>query len=163
MPMPMPRRIRRHHRCAIALSTAAAALAAVAIHDARAQALAPFVVAGDAIAEPLSGLSGDTARGRTVAFDPERGNCTICHAVPGGDARTQGNVGPPLAGVGSRLTAGQLRLRLVDGTRINPYTIMPPYHRIAGLERVGREWIGKPVLNAQQIEDLVAFLATLTE
>lgn len=131
--------------------------------DVRAQttAIAPYRVAGDAIAEPLAGLAGDAVRGRAVAFDPERGNCTICHPVPGGDARGQGTVGPPLAGVGTRLTTGQLRLRLVDGTRINPDTIMPPYHRITGLNRVAREWAGKPVLTAQEIEDVVAFLATV--
>ncbi len=130
---------------------------------ATAQQVAPFVVAGDAIPTPLTGAKGDAGRGKALAFDPERGNCTICHPVPGGDARGQGTVGPPLAGVGARLSEGQLRLRLVDGTRINPLTIMPPYHRVESLNRVGREWAGKPVLSAAQIEDIVAFLATLRE
>ena len=129
--------------------------------EALAQQIAPFVVAGDAIVEPLGGLEGDAVRGRVVAFDPERGNCTICHPVTGGDARAQGTVGPPLAGVGARLSDGQLRLRLVDGTRINPDTVMPAYHRVEGLHRVGAAWRGKPVLGAQDIEDIVAFLATL--
>lgn len=128
---------------------------------AQAQQPAPFAVTADTIAAPLAGLKGDAERGRKLAFDPERGNCTICHPVPGGDARGQGTVGPPLAGVGGRLSTGQMRLRLVDGTRINPDTIMPPYHRIDGLNRVGREWAGKPVLSAQDVEDIVAFLETL--
>jgi len=123
--------------------------------------IAPFTVTGDAITAPLSGLKGDVGRGKTIAFDPERGNCTICHPVPGGDARSQGNVGPTLEGVATRQSEGQMRLRLVDGTRINPDTIMPPYHRVEGLNRVGREFIGKPILNAREIEDLVAFLVTL--
>lgn len=125
------------------------------------QGVVPFRVIGDAIAEPLAGLAGDAQRGRSVAFDPERGNCTICHQVPGGDARAQGTVGPPLGGVGARLTTGQMRLRLVDGTRINPNTVMPAYHRIDGLNNVGAQWQGKPVLGAQEIEDIIAFLMTL--
>ncbi len=129
--------------------------------DVSAQQVATFVVTGDAILEPLGGLKGDASRGRTVAFDPERGNCTICHPVTGGDPRGQGTVGPPLAGVGARLTEGQLRLRMVDSTRINPETIMPAYHRVEGLHRVGAAWRGKPVLGAQEIEDIVAYLATL--
>jgi sulfur-oxidizing protein SoxX len=123
--------------------------------------LAAFNVVGDQIVEPLGGARGDGARGRTLAFDPERGNCTICHPVPGGDPRIQGDVGPTLAGVAGRLSEGQIRLRVVDGTRINPDTIMPPYHRIAGLNRVGARWAGKPVLSAQEVEDIVAFLITL--
>ena len=125
--------------------------------------LVGHVVAGDAIAEPLGGARGDVARGRAIAFDPERGNCTICHPVPGGDARAQGNVGPTLAGVAGRLSEGQIRMRLVDGTRINAETIMPPYYRIDGLNRVGAAWRGRPVLSASQVEDLVAFLMTLKE
>ena len=126
-------------------------------------ALVPFVVAGDGIVAPLGGARGDAARGRAVVFDGERGNCTICHPVPGGDARAQGNVGPMLAGVAGRLTAPQMRLRLVDGTRINPDTVMPPYYRIEGLARVGQAWRGRPVLTGPEIEDIVAFLSTLRE
>ena len=125
--------------------------------------VATYIVAGDTIATPLAGAKGDAARGKTHAFDPERGNCTICHPVPGGDARGQGTVGPTLAGVALRLSEGQIRLRVVDGTRINPATIMPPYHRVEGLNRVGREWAGKPVLSAQEVEDIVAFLGSLKE
>jgi sulfur-oxidizing protein SoxX len=126
-----------------------------------AQGVETFVVKDRAIAEPLGGLKGDASRGKALAFDPERGNCTICHPVPGGDPRVQGNVGPSLESVGARLSAGEIRLRLVDGTRINPETVMPPYHRVHGLNRVGAEWAGKPVLSAQEVEDFVAFLATL--
>jgi sulfur-oxidizing protein SoxX len=123
--------------------------------------LAPYRVVGDAIPLPLGGEKGDAGRGRAIAFDPERGNCTICHPIPGGKPRLQGDVGPPLAGVAGRLTEGQIRLRIVDGTRINPSTIMPPYHRVEGLHRVGPAWRGKPILGAGEIEDLVAYLMTL--
>jgi sulfur-oxidizing protein SoxX len=123
--------------------------------------LTPYRIVEDAIPLPLGDQRGDAERGRAIAFDPERGNCTICHPVPGGKPRLQGDVGPSLAGVAGRLTEGQIRLRLVDGTRINPSTIMPPYHRVEGLNRVGPAWRGKPVLGAGEIEDLVAYLLTL--
>lgn len=148
----------------IAASTLPAfALQLAMVMSAHAQSIAPFVVAGDAITEPLGGYRGEAARGKTIAFDPERGNCTICHPVPGGDVRIQGDVAPTLAGVAGRLSEGQIRLRLVDGTRINPRTIMPAYHRVDGLNRVGPSWRGRPVLSADQIEDIVAFLLTLKE
>ena len=72
-----------------------------------------------------------------------------------------GNVGPPLAGVGARLSAGELRLRVVDSTRVNPDSVMPPYHRTDGLNRVAVLYRGEPVLNAQQVEDVVAYLRGL--
>jgi L-cysteine S-thiosulfotransferase len=81
--------------------------------------------------------------------------------VPRGEV--SGNLAPDLAGVGSRWSAGQMRLRLVDATRLNPDTIMPPYYRVDGLTRVGAAWRGKPILTADQIEDVVAFLSTLRD
>jgi L-cysteine S-thiosulfotransferase len=68
-----------------------------------------------------------------------------------------------LSGAGSRWSEGQLRLRLVDATRLDPDTIMPPYYRVDGLTRVGERWGGKPILNSEQIEDVVAFLLTLRD
>ncbi len=132
-----------------------------ALGQAVAPALVAFKISGDSIAEPLGARRGEAARGRAIAFDPERGNCTICHPAPGGDPRTQGNVAPTLEAVASRLAEGQLRLRLVDATRLNPETIMPPYYRVDGLSRVGDQWRGRPVLQAGEIEDVVAYLMTL--
>ena len=120
-----------------------------------------FEISGDAILAPLGGQRGDAVRGRAIAFDPERGNCTICHPAPGGDPRTQGNVAPTLEGVAGRLREGQIRLRLVDATRLNPETIMPPYYRLDGLNRVGEQWRGRSILQAGEIEDVVAYLLTL--
>jgi sulfur-oxidizing protein SoxX len=68
---------------------------------------------------------------------------------------------PDLSGAGARWSEGQLRLRLVDGRRVNPQTLMPSYRRTDGLERVGAAWQSKAVLSAQQVEDVVAFLRTL--
>jgi sulfur-oxidizing protein SoxX len=40
---------------------------------------------------------------------------------------------------------------------------MPPYHRIHDLLRVDPRFAGRPVLTAQEIEDVVAWLVTLRE
>ena len=115
-------------------------------------------VVGDAMENSLAG-PGDPARGREVFVAREGGHCVLCHSAPG--VAVAGNVGPPLAGVGSRLSAGQLRLRVVDITRVNPDSAMPAFHRTEGLERVASSHAGRPALDAQQVEDLVAWLGTL--
>ena len=89
------------------------------------------------------------------------GLCLLCHSGPFPEERFQGNLAPSLAGVGSRLSEAQIRLRIVDASRVNPQTIMPPYFRTEGLERVAPAYRGKTVLSAQQIEDVVSFLVTL--
>ena len=111
----------------------------------------------DAMNEPLA-ARGDAARGREVFTSREGGHCVLCHAAPG--IAVAGNVGPSLAGVGSRLTAGQLRLRIADITRINPDATMPAFHR-PGSERVASNYAGRTALDGQQVEDLVAYLGTL--
>jgi L-cysteine S-thiosulfotransferase len=119
--------------------------------------------AGDSVDAPLSGKVGDAARGRAIVLDRASGNCLICHHVPISSEPFQGDIGPDLAGVGGRLTAGQLRLRLIDQSVLNPTTMMPPYHRVVGLVRVAPQYEGKPILDAQQIEDVVAWLVSLKE
>ncbi len=120
-----------------------------------------YRVVDGAIPAPLTGGLGDPARGRAVALDPERGNCTICHPAPLPEAEFQGDVGPDLAGVGARYGPGELRLRVVDPKALNPDTVMPVYHRVEGLYRVLERYRGEPVLTAQEVEDVVAWLATL--
>ncbi|KNY24511.1 sulfur oxidation c-type cytochrome SoxX [Methylobacterium sp. ARG-1] len=127
------------------------------------EGLVPTTVVGDAIAQGLTGAPGDAARGRAIVVDRTRGLCLLCHAGPFPEERFQGNLAPDLTGVGGRLSPGQLRLRLVDGRVLNPETIMPSYYSLAGLARVGRAWQGRPILSAAEIEDVVAFLATLRE
>jgi sulfur-oxidizing protein SoxX len=124
-------------------------------------ALAPFKVVGDAIPEPLTGLPGDAARGRSVVADRQLGLCLLCHTGPVPEQRFQGNLAPDLAGAGERWSEGQLRLRIVDAGRLNPATIMPSYYRIDGLSRVNTAWRSQPILTAQQIEDVMAYLRTL--
>ena len=71
------------------------------------------------------------------------------------------NLGPSLAGVGSRLSAAQIRLRVADITRVSPEAVMPTFHRVEGMTRVAPQYAGKPVLAASQVEDLVAWLESL--
>ena len=127
------------------------------------EALQPYRVVGDTIPEPLTGTSGDPAAGRAIVVDRRLGACLLCHTGPFAEERFQGTLAPDLSGAGSRWSAGQLRLRLVDATRLEPATIMPPYYRVDGLTRVGSPWLGRPILTAQQVEDVVAFLATLRD
>ncbi|WP_407152616.1 sulfur oxidation c-type cytochrome SoxX [Bradyrhizobium sp. ORS 86] len=125
-----------------------------------AQALRPYTIVGDAIPGPLTGTKGDAARGRALVVDRSN-TCILCHSGPFPEQAFQGDLAPNLAGSGSRWSEGQLRLRLVDASRLNAATIMPSYYRVDGLARVGVSWRGKPILSAEQIEDIVAFLVTL--
>ncbi len=123
-------------------------------------AAAEFAIVADGIPAPLA-AAGDAARGRTLVIARESANCVLCHAVPDPAIRFAGNVGPSLAGVGARLTAAQLRLRVADNLRVNPDSVMPSYFKTEGLDRVAAAYAGKPVLTATEVEDVVAFLATL--
>ena len=129
---------------------------------ARAEELASYKVIGDGIPQSLTGTPGDVARGRALVLDRST-TCILCHSGPFPETRFQGDLAPDLSGAGNRWSASQLRLRLVDASRFNPETIMPSYYRVDGLARVGTSWHGKPILSASQIEDIVAYLATLRE
>jgi sulfur-oxidizing protein SoxX len=127
-----------------------------------AQALVSYTVVGDGIPESLTRTAGDPARGRALVLE-RTSTCILCHSGPFPETKFQGDLAPNLVGAGSRSTVSQLRLRLVDAARLNPATIMPSYYQIDGLERVGPNWRGKPILSAEQIEDIVAYLATLRD
>lgn len=120
-----------------------------------------YRVVGDAIPVPLTSQPGDAAKGRAIVANRTVGLCLLCHAGPLPEERFQGNLAPTLEGTGSRWTEGQLRLRLVDARRLNPNSLMPSYFQTDGLNRVAPAVQGKPLLDAQQIEDVVAFLRTL--
>ena len=117
--------------------------------------------AGDSIPAPLTGAKGDPARGRAIVANRQVGLCLLCHSGPIPEERFQGDLAPDLKGVGARLAEGQIRLRIVDSTRVNPQSIMPAYYKSEGLTRVAPAFRGKTVLTAEQIEDVVAYLITL--
>ncbi len=136
-----------------------------------ARGLSPILLAAassfaqaDGIASPLPGATpGDPQRGRAIVADRQVGLCLLCHTAPIPEQRFQGDLAPNLAGAGARWTVPQLRLRIADSGRLNPATIMPSYFRTEGLRRVAPAHRGKTILSAQQIEDVVAYLATLKE
>ena len=122
-----------------------------------------YTVVGDVIPHALSARQGDAARGRAIVASRQRGLCLLCHSGPIPEERFQGTLAPSLAGAGSRLSEGQLRLRIVDSKRLDPGSIMPSYYRTDGLNQVGPSFVGKTILTADEVEDVVAYLRTLRE
>jgi sulfur-oxidizing protein SoxX len=142
----------------LALLTVAAGCASVEAQG----SLAAYEVIGEAIPRSLTGKPGDPANGRALVVKRET-TCLLCHAGPFPDQRFQGNLSPDLTGTGSRWTEGELRLRMVDAGRLNEATIMPSFYRIDGLNRVAKNLRGKPILSAEEVEDVVSFLMTLKD
>ena len=157
----------RDHALAATAAAAIAGFAGGAATQERGPApqsgLRPYTVVGDAIPDSLTGAKGDAERGRTIVVNRQVGLCLLCHSGPFPEERFQGTLAPDLKGAGSRSSEGQLRLRIVDASRLNPDTIMPSYYRIDGLTRVAQTFQGKPILSAEQIEDVVAYLATMRD
>ena len=142
----------------------AAAFAVMAPGPAKgADQVSAYQPAGDAIPASLTGSRGDAGRGRGIFLNRQVGLCLLCHSGPFPEERFQGTIAPDLKGAGARWSEGQLRLRMVDPARFNPGTIMPGYYRTENLTRVAPAFQGKTVLSAEQIEDVVAFLATLRD
>ena len=117
--------------------------------------------ASDALPPPLTATPGDPVAGKKIVLDRHVGLCLLCHSGPVPEERFQGNLAPDLAGAGARWNAAQLRLRLVNPQHFNPDSLMPAYYRTDGLVRVSERWQGRPILDAQQIEDVIAWLLTL--
>ncbi|HEY5760911.1 MAG TPA: sulfur oxidation c-type cytochrome SoxX [Steroidobacter sp.] len=123
-----------------------------------------YAVVGDAIEKSLTGKAGDAVRGAELIQQRQKSLCVLCHSGPFPDSHLQGTLAPDLSGIGERLSVGQLRLRIVDMKRLNSSSIMPSYYAVIGDNndtRVAEGWRNKPVLTAEEIEDLVAYLQTL--
>jgi L-cysteine S-thiosulfotransferase len=120
-------------------------------------------IEGDSIPLALDGLVGESTRGRAIVVNRQKGLCLLCHSGPFAEERHQGNIAPSLAGAGSRSSIGQVRLKMVNSQSLNPDSSMPAYYRVDPLNRVMPALKGKPILTAQEIEDVVAFVMTLKE
>lgn len=124
-----------------------------------------------AVEMSLSGMAGDAANGAVIMSTKSKGNCVACHEVAAlKDAPFHGNVGPSLDGAGSRWSEAELRGLVANPKMIFEGTVMPAFYKVDGFIRPGDAYTGKapkgpldPLLSAQQIEDVVAFLMTLKE
>ncbi len=128
-----------------------------------AESLVAYRIVDEAIAEPLTAELGDPVRGRRIVRDTSNVTCLICHAMPIPEDPDHGTIGPPLAGVGDRYSAAELRLRLVDPKILNPETVMPSYYRVDSLFRVPEAYRDRTIYSAQEIEDVIAYLTTLRD
>ncbi len=144
------------------LSLLVLAITAALATAGNAEALQAYTIVGDGIPQSRTGKPGDAARGQALVLD-RASTCILCHSGPFPEARFQGDLAPNLAGAGKRWTISQLRLRLVNAPQLNAATIMPSFYRVDGLIRVGQSWRDRPILSAEQIEDIVAYLATLRD
>ena len=120
---------------------------------------------GIAIPQSLTGTPGDPEQGREWTAGRKLGNCLACHQNSDmSDLPFHGEVGPPLDGAGSRWTEAQLRGIIVNSKHVfGDQTIMPAFYRTSGFNRPRKQFEGKPILTAQQVEDVVAYLLTLKD
>ena len=119
------------------------------------------VIKGDSIIESLSVEPGDPVRGRAIVASRQTGLCLLCHSGPFPEERFQGNLAPELKASVARLSAPQLRARIVNAAHFNPQTIMPSYYQTSNLNRVASKFAAQTILSGQEIEDVIAFLVTL--
>ena len=159
------------HPHAIRATALGALLAAVALPSWAAGPVAPSAVVftDGAVAQSLSGTPGNLDEGKTIISTNSLGNCVACHqisALP--EVDFQGNIGPSLDGVASRYDEAHLRELVANAKHTFPDTIMPAFYKTEGFIRPGVAYTGKapegdlpPILGAQQIEDVLAYLLTL--
>lgn len=129
---------------------------AIAFAGGAAAQAADYKVEGDGIPRSLTGKPGNAARGRALLIKRDAAPCLTCHSVKDKDMQPGGTRGPALDGVGAALTPAQLRLSVVDYSRIAPGVAMPSFHK-AGEAKGG----DRPALTAEQVEDVVAYLSSL--
>jgi len=117
------------------------------------------------IAMSLSGAAGDAQAGAATFANRKKGNCLACHAVAEmSDQLFHGDVGPELNGVADRWSEQQLRAIVADSKQVfGQETVMPGFYSLNVGVDVRESLIGKTILGAQDIEDVVAYLITLKE
>ncbi|MFX4221670.1 MAG: sulfur oxidation c-type cytochrome SoxX [Thalassobaculum sp.] len=139
----------------------------VAVSAASAQMVKPGDVTfvDNTVPQSLTGQPGDPAKGRDWVVGRKLGNCLACHA--NSDMVQEpyhGEVAPPLDGAGNRWSEAELRAIVINSkVAFSPETIMPAFYRDSGFNRVAKTFEGKTILTAQQVEDVVAYLMTLTK
>lgn len=126
--------------------------------------LVPYIITdGKTVNNSLTGTPGDPVKGRALAINRKKGNCLACHALPIPEQSFHGEIAVSLYGVGNRLSAEELRMQIINPKVTDPDTIMPAFYRTSGFNRVKKNFIGKSILEAQEVEDIVAYLLTLQE
>lgn len=148
--------------------TLLAAVMALSASAALASSVVPpneVVIEDGAVEASVTGSAGDSAEGRKVFADRKLGNCLACHAVSDQSEQLfHGEVGPPLDGVGDRWSEAELRAILINSKAVfSEATIMPGFYTLDVGADVRKDLVGKTILTAEQVEDVVAYLATLKE
>lgn len=148
---------------AAALSVATPAVCEIAPKD--------VAFAEGAVEASLSGAPGNAEEGVKVMTTNALGNCVACHTIAAlPDVQFPGNIAPPLDGAADRYSEAQLRGIVANAKMTFEGSFMPAFYRTEGFIRPGNAFTGKapegelpPILTAQQIEDVVAYLMTLKE
>lgn len=117
------------------------------------------------IAMSLTGSNGDAVKGRDVFINRKKGNCLACHSNKEiSEQSFHGKIGPPLDGVADRWEPSELRAIMVNSKVVlGDETIMPSFYRVKNGARTMKKFVGKTILSAQQVEDVLAYLQTLKE
>lgn len=122
------------------------------------EALVDYIVVDAAsIPAPLVAWDGPAEAGAAVFA---ASGCADCHRAPGHEEAPR--IGPDLAGIGNRLTQGEIRLMIVEPSISNPETEMPAYYSIGVVGEVEDDLVGRTRLGAAEVEQLVLWLSNLT-
>ena len=136
----------------------------VSVNAAESSALVKYKITDEnSIDKSLTGVDGDPDKGRALSINRKKGNCLACHVMPIPEQQFHGNIGPELHGVGERYSKGEIRLRIVNPKVVNSDTIMPAFYRNSGFTRTHKKFRGKTILSAQEVEDILSYVAMIGE